>query len=159
VSRLAWALMVIGRFSASPKARERRDLAGVQVIISDACLGLVEVAGELFPDAQWQRGVVHFYRNVFSNVPKGKVADVACMLKAIHAQEDRRSAKDKAREVIPKLRAMRLTIARKCKMGERLLSLGFHELGRYRRVSHHPSRPSSLCREKGALRRSSPKRP
>jgi muconolactone delta-isomerase len=37
---------------------------------------------------------VHFYRNVFSQVPKGKVAEVARMLKAIHAQEDRRSAED-----------------------------------------------------------------
>jgi putative transposase len=55
--------------------------------------------------------VVHFYRNVFTNVPKGKVADVARMLKAIHAQEDRRSAEDKVREVIVKLRAMRLTKA------------------------------------------------
>ena len=73
-----------------------RGLAGVQLIISDACLGLVEAAAELFPDAQWQRCVVHFYRNVFSHVPKGKVADVARMLKAIHAQEDRRSAQDKS---------------------------------------------------------------
>jgi putative transposase len=88
-----------------------RGLAGVQLIISDACLGLVEAAAELFPDAQWQRCVVHFYRNVFTNVPKGKVADVARMLKAIHAQEDRRSAEDKVREVIAKLRAMRLTKA------------------------------------------------
>jgi len=88
-----------------------RGLAGVQLIISDACLGLVEAVAELFPDAQWQRCVVHFYRNVFSNVPKGKVADVARMLKAIHAQEDRRSAEDKIREVIAKLRAMRLTKA------------------------------------------------
>lgn len=88
-----------------------RGLAGVQLVISDACLGLVEAAAELFPDAQWQRCVVHFYRNVFSTVPKGKVADVARMLKAIHAQEDRRSADDKIREVIAKLRAMRLTKA------------------------------------------------
>ena len=88
-----------------------RGLAGVQLIISDACLGLVEAAAELFPDAQWQRCVVHFYRNVFTNVPKGKVGDVARMLKAIHAQEDRRSAEDKVREVIAKLRAMRLTKA------------------------------------------------
>jgi len=51
---------------------------------------------------------VHFYRNVFTNVPKTKVAEVARMLKAIHAQEDRRSAEDKVREVIAKLRAMRL---------------------------------------------------
>jgi len=88
-----------------------RGLAGVQLIISDACIGLVEAAAELFPDAQWQRCVVHFYRNVFTNVPKGKVADVARMLKAIHAQEDRRSAEDKVREVIAKLKAMRLTKA------------------------------------------------
>src|SRR6266540_1151548 len=88
-----------------------RGLAGVQLIISDACIGLVESAAELFPDAQWQRCVVHFYRNVFTNVPKGKVADVARMLKAIHAQEDRRCAEDKVREVIAKLRAMRLTKA------------------------------------------------
>jgi putative transposase len=88
-----------------------RGLAGVQLIISDACIGLVEAAAELYPEAQWQRCVVHFYRNVFTNVPKGKVADVARMLKAIHAQEDRRSAEDKIREVIAKLRAMRLTKA------------------------------------------------
>jgi transposase-like protein len=88
-----------------------RGLAGVQPIISDACIGLVEAAAELFPAAQWQRCVVHFYGNVFSSVPKGKVADVARMLKAIHAQEDRRSAEDKVREVIAKLRAMRLTKA------------------------------------------------
>jgi putative transposase len=85
-----------------------RGLAGVQLIISDACLGLVEAATELFPEAQWQRCVVHFYRNVFTNVPKTKVAEVARMLKAIHAQEDRRSAEDKVREVIAKLRTMRL---------------------------------------------------
>jgi transposase-like protein len=90
---------------------KERGLAGVQLIISDACLGLVEAAAELFPEAQWQRCVVHFYRNVFSNVPKGKVAEVARMLKAIHAQEDHRSAEDKVREVIAKLRAMRLTKA------------------------------------------------
>ena len=88
-----------------------RGLAGVQLIISDACIGLVEAAAELYPEAQWQRCVVHVYRNVFTNVPKGKVADVARMLKAIHAQEDRRSAEDKIREVIAKLRAVRLTKA------------------------------------------------
>ncbi len=63
------------------------------------------------PEAQWQRCVVHFYRNVFSHVPKSKVGDVARMFKAIHAQEDRRSAQDKSREVIAKLKAMRLTKA------------------------------------------------
>ena len=32
-----------------------RGLAGVRLIISDACLGLVEAAGEVFADARWQR--------------------------------------------------------------------------------------------------------
>ena len=90
---------------------KERGLAGVQLIISDACLGLVEAAAELFPEAQWQRCVVHFYRNVFSHVPAGKVAEVARMLKAIHAQEDRRGAEHKAGEVITKLKTLRLAKA------------------------------------------------
>ena len=51
-------------------------------IHTPACLGHpVEAAVELFPDAQWQRWVVHFYRNVLSHVPKGKIGDVARRLK------------------------------------------------------------------------------
>jgi len=34
------------------------------------------------------KGTWHFYRNVFSHVPAGKLREVALMLKAIHAQED-----------------------------------------------------------------------
>lgn len=90
---------------------KERGLGGVQLIISDACRGLVEASAELFPDAQWQRCVVHFYRNVFSCVPNGKVAEVARMLKAIHAQEDRRAAQSKIGEVVGKLKAMRLSKA------------------------------------------------
>ena len=30
-------------------------------------------------------GMEHFYRNIFSHVPSGKVRDVTHMLKAIHA--------------------------------------------------------------------------
>jgi putative transposase len=41
----------------------------VQLIISDACRGLTESAAEYLPEAQWQRCMVHFYRNVFSHVP------------------------------------------------------------------------------------------
>jgi putative transposase len=63
-----------------------RGLKGVQLIVSDACRGLVEAVGEVFPNTDWQRCVVHFYRNVISHVPHGKVAEVARMLKAIHAR-------------------------------------------------------------------------
>jgi len=69
-----------------------RGLKGVRLIISDACWGLVEAAEEVLPHTDWQRCVVHWYRNVFSHVPNPKVAEVARMLKAIHAQEDRKAA-------------------------------------------------------------------
>jgi len=90
-----------------------RGLNGVQRIVSDACVDLVDVAAEVFPDARWQRCVVHWYRNVFSLVPNGKVADVARMLKAIHAQEDRTAAMAKAKEVTTKLEKMKLGKAAK----------------------------------------------
>ena len=51
---------------------------------------------------------MHWYRNVFSHVPREKMREVAAMLKAIHAQEDRDAAESKARDVVAKLRAGRL---------------------------------------------------
>lgn len=85
-----------------------RGLSGVRLVISDKCLGLVEALGEFYPEAAWQRCVVHFYRNVFTVVPKGKVKEVSAMLKAIHAQEDRAAAQDKAHQVVAKLESMKL---------------------------------------------------
>lgn len=90
---------------------KERGLKGVRLIISDACRGLAEAAAEVFPDADWQRCTMHFYRNVFSHVPNGKMPEVARMLKAIHAQEDRTAAETKAKEVIVRLKAMRLSSA------------------------------------------------
>ena len=52
--------------------------------------------------------MVHFYRNVFSVVPRGKVKQVTAMLKAIHAQEDKGAALDKLEDVIGKLKEMKL---------------------------------------------------
>ena len=80
----------------------------MRLVISDKCLGLVESLGDSFPEARWQRCVVHFYRNVFTMVPKGKVKEVAAMLKAIHAQEDRPEALAKAKTVVRKLTQMKL---------------------------------------------------
>lgn len=93
------------------KHLKERGLKGVRLIISDACIGLAESAAEFFPDAGWQRCVVHFYRNVFSHVPRPKMREAAAMLKAIHAAEDVQAAKEKARQVIAKLREQRLTKA------------------------------------------------
>ncbi|QIB65728.1 IS256 family transposase [Kineobactrum salinum] len=85
-----------------------RGLKGIRMIISDACMGLSESAAEYFPEADWQRCTVHFYRNVFSHVPRAKMALVSAMLKAIHAQESREAAQDKAMKVVEELRTMRL---------------------------------------------------
>jgi transposase-like protein len=90
---------------------KQRGLRGVQLFVSDKCLGLVEALGEFYPEAQWQRCMVHWYRNVWTAVPKGKVKEVAAMLKAIHAQEDRQAARQKAQAVVEKLESMRLANA------------------------------------------------
>jgi putative transposase len=90
-----------------------RGLVDPQLVISDACRGLLEALGECFPKARWQRCTVHFYRNVFSVVPSTKVREVAAMLKAIHAAEDRAAAQAKAEQVIDKLKGMKLKEAAK----------------------------------------------
>ena len=85
-----------------------RGLERIRLVTSDKSLGLLEALGEYYPNAAWQRCVVHFYRNVLHAVPRGKAKEVALMLKAIHAQEDRQAARQKAGEVVTKLKAMRL---------------------------------------------------
>ena len=71
----------------------------------------MESIADYLPDAQWQRCMVHFYRNVFSHVPAGKMREVSHMLKAIHAQESRAAAQEKAQAVIAELRRQKLTRA------------------------------------------------
>ncbi len=108
------------------KHLKARGLKGVKLIISDACLGLVESVAEFYPEARWQRCVVHFYRNVFSHVPSTKVREVAHMLKAIHAQEDRQAAQCKAAEIVAKLRAMKLAKAAELLEGHVVETLAFY---------------------------------
>ena len=71
-----------------------RGLDGVKLVVGDKCLGMLEAVGEVFPEAKYQRCTVHFYRNVFSVTPRSKVKLVAKMLKAIHAQESKKSARE-----------------------------------------------------------------
>ncbi|MCP3955560.1 MAG: IS256 family transposase [Desulfobacterales bacterium] len=92
---------------------KKRGLKGVELVISDACIGLAGSIGDFYPEAAWQRCTVHFYRNVFSVVPRQRVKKVAMMLKAIHASEDREAANEKARSVIEKLKKQKLSKAAK----------------------------------------------
>lgn len=87
---------------------KERGLTAVRLVISDACLGLKESLHDYYPEAEWQRCMVHFYRNVFSHVPNAKVKEVARMLKAIHAQESLTSARTKAADIVDQLKQMRM---------------------------------------------------
>lgn len=100
---------------------KERGLKGVRLVISDKSLGLVESLGDYYPEASWQRCIVHFYRNIFSYVPQGKMKKVAAMLKAIHAQESKKEARKKALTVIQDLKDMKLSKA------SEILSLGIEE--------------------------------
>lgn len=93
------------------RSLKERGLAGVRLFVSDKCLGLVESLAEFYPTASWQRCAVHFYRNVWTAVPSSRVREVAAMLKAIHAQEDRPAAQAKAVLVVAKLKVMKLAKA------------------------------------------------
>lgn len=90
-----------------------RGLNGVQLIVGDKCLGMLEAVGEVFPEAKYQRCTVHFYRNVFSVTPRSKMKEVSRMLKAIHAQESKKAAREKAKAVVSELKAMKLASAAK----------------------------------------------
>ena len=54
--------------SVAQKPRAKRCTA----IIGDKCLGMLEAAMEVYPEAKYQSCIVHFYRNEFSVVPRGK---------------------------------------------------------------------------------------
>jgi transposase-like protein len=90
-----------------------RGLDGVRLIVGDKCLGMLDAAAEVFPQAAYQRCTVHFYRNVFSATPRSKMKLVAKMLKAIHAQESKAAAREKAKQVAKDLRDMKLKEAAK----------------------------------------------
>ena len=109
-----------------------RGLEGVQLIVGDKYLGMLEAVGEVYPDAKYQRCVVHFYRNVFSVVPRAKVKLVAKMLKAIHAQESKATALTKAKTVDETLRAMKLPEAAK-KVEDSIEAVSYTHLDVYKR--------------------------
>jgi transposase-like protein len=90
-----------------------RGLSGVRLVIGDRCLGMVESVAEVFPEAKYQRCVVHFYRNIFTTTPRIRMKLISRMLKAIHAQESKEAAREKAKQVAIQLREMKLHEAAK----------------------------------------------
>jgi transposase-like protein len=85
-----------------------RGVKGVKMVISDKASGLSDLIYQFYPNAKWQRCIVHWYRNVGSKCPTKHMKTVMAMVKAIHAQENREAAKEKAEKVMEKLREMHL---------------------------------------------------
>ena len=85
-----------------------RGLVDVQLIISDACMGLVESVLNTIPRRNGNAVRYIFTATSSAWCRASTCAPVADMLKAIHASEDRQAAQDKAEAVIEKLTAMRL---------------------------------------------------
>ena len=79
-----------------------RGLTGVRLVVGDKCLGMLESIPVVFPEAKYQRCTVHFHRNVFTVTPKTKMKQVTLMLKAIHAQESKEAAQEKAASIAAK---------------------------------------------------------
>lgn len=72
---------------------------------------MLESIPEVFREALYQRCTVHFYQNVFTVTLRTKMRTVAMMLKAIHAQESKKSAREKAASVAQQLCEMKLSAA------------------------------------------------
>src|SRR3954452_9789526 len=73
-------------WTAFLRALKARRLGGVQLVISDAHLGLQQAIAAVLLGAAWQRCRVHFLRNVLAAVPKGSAEMVAAAIRTIFAQ-------------------------------------------------------------------------
>src|SRR4051794_21448904 len=75
-------------WTAFLRGLKARGLAGTQLVISDAHVGLKAAISAVLLGASWQRCRVHFMRNVLAVVPKGNAEMVAAAIRTIFAQPD-----------------------------------------------------------------------
>jgi putative transposase len=80
-----------------------RGLTGVQLVISDAHLGLREAISAVMLGAAWQRCKVHLARNVLAKVPKGSADMVAAAMRTIYAQPDATHVREQFDEIVSML--------------------------------------------------------
>jgi len=79
---------------------KKKGLEYVGLAVSNDHLGIREALAECFPQADWQRLTVHFYRNILSFCPRRLREDLTASLKIIHNRESASEAQAKAeREV------------------------------------------------------------
>jgi transposase-like protein len=71
---------------------KQRGLKEVQLVTSDAHLGLKQAIGQVFTGASWQRCRVHFMRNLLAHIPKRDKAMVAAAVRTLFVMADRSAA-------------------------------------------------------------------
>ena len=81
-------------WTAFLRSLKARGLAGVQLVIADAHVGLRHAVAAVFAGASVQRCRVHFLRNVLARVPKGSAEMVAAAVRTIFAQPDAQHVRD-----------------------------------------------------------------
>lgn len=81
-----------------------RGLRGVELVISDAHVGLKDAIHSVLRGAAWQRCRTHFMRNLLTKVPKTMQPFVATLVRSIFAQPDAESTREQYRRVVDQLR-------------------------------------------------------
>lgn len=81
-----------------------RGLTGIQLVISDAHVGLKAAIREVLPGSSWQRCRVHFMRNALARVPKRSQPLISATLKTIFAQPSQAEARQQCRKIADSLR-------------------------------------------------------
>jgi transposase-like protein len=82
-----------------------RGLTGVQLVVSDAHLGLKKAVAEVLHGAVWQRCRIHFVRNTIALVPKSAQQTVAAMIRTVFVQPDAEATRAQWRKVAEGFRA------------------------------------------------------
>jgi putative transposase len=80
-----------------------RGLTGVELVVSDAHLGLRAAITKVFIGAAWQRCRVHFMRKLVARVHKAQAPMVAALVRTIFAQADRDAVEAQLDEVSSRL--------------------------------------------------------
>jgi transposase-like protein len=89
-----------------------RGLKGVQLVISDAHVGLQKAIASVLSGSAWQRCTVHFMRNVQARVPKSAQAMVTAAVRTIFVQPDRAAADAQLARVAETLEARHPEVSR-----------------------------------------------
>ncbi|HEY2562165.1 MAG TPA: IS256 family transposase [Acidimicrobiales bacterium] len=77
----------------------QRGLSGVELVVSDAHVGLKTAIAQVFIGAAWQRCRVHFMRNVLARVPKIQSQMVSALIRTVFAQPDQPSVRQQLIDV------------------------------------------------------------